>query len=128
MWKALCKLVNTPVVFIGGEQNDWRWVNPLRKPEDAPAAFNLDLINYFYGYWRVIDDTFVPQLDEAICGDRGIELENMPWSVCGCAIGDGLYTTDASTYTAAQSEYVNLPMLEPIDGMRAFFGARRTWA
>lgn len=50
----------------------------------------------------------------------------MPWSVCGCKLGKALYMGDSSA--RMQSEYQNLPILEPLDGMRAFFGEPTTFA
>lgn len=123
MWRALSKLVNTPSIKIGKGDTDWRWLNPLRQPYQG-NMFGIDifLYNTRFGYWSEIDSNFQTDFDHAICGDnyQGVELETMPWSVCGCNIGQGLYANDSVVRT--QSAYDNLPILEPLDGMRAFFG------
>ena len=120
MWRAVSKLANTPSIKIGKGDTDWRWLNPLRQSSGS-AYFDIGrfLTQTRFSWWSEIDSTFVPEFDDAICGGSP-ELYNMPWSVCGCPIGKALYTGDASGQMS--SEYKNLPILEPLDGMRAFFG------
>lgn len=126
MWRALSKLVNTPSIMIGKGATDWRWLNPLRQPYSG-RMFSIEhfLNNSRFSYWSLLDDTFVPDFDNEICNDS-VELNSMPWSVCGCPIGRALYAGDASG--RMQSAYQNLPILEPLDGMRAFFGESISFA
>lgn len=39
-WRALCKLINTPSIAIGGSQYGWRWINPLYRSTNS-VCFNL---------------------------------------------------------------------------------------
>lgn len=38
-WKALCKLLNTPRIPIGGSTNGWFWLNPLYKYDGDDSSF-----------------------------------------------------------------------------------------
>lgn len=51
----------------------------------------------------------------------------MPYSVCGVVLGDAIYSSDNAAYTRGNA-YFNAPLLEPLDQMREFFGANRTFA
>ena len=121
MWRAVSKLANTPSIKIGKGDTDWRWLNPLRQSSGS-AYFDISrfLTQSRFSWWSELDSTFVANFDDVICGSQSPALYNMPWSVCGCPIGRALYTGDASGQMS--SEYKNLPILEPLDGMRAFFG------
>ena len=41
-WRALCKLLNTPSIAIGGSQKGWYWINPLYGGLNTKPAFKLD--------------------------------------------------------------------------------------
>ena len=71
--------------------------------------------------------SFIDYFDSQVCGGNGIRQDTLPWSVCGLIIGDAVYSSDNAAWTRG-SVYFNLPILEPLDGMRAFFGANRTFA
>ena len=130
MWRALCKLVTTPSMKIGKGDDDWRWINPLRQ-NNGQVYFDIDYLtdgwSSYMGSWQSLSDeaAYVGQFETEICKGSP-ELYNFPWSVCGCPIGTALYASDTASWQP--SEYSNLPILQPIDGMRYFFGANGTWA
>lgn len=70
--------------------------------------------------------SFIDDFDTQVCGGT-IRQDTLPWSVCGLIIGDAVYSSDNAAWTRG-SVYFNLPILEPLDGMRAFFGAQQTFA
>lgn len=127
-WRALCKLVNTPTIAIGGSQKGWYWINPLfcMYGSDRNAPFQLSAFdNSAVSYWRKLEDVLEP-FDTIICGGY-ISHDTMPYSVCGVELGDAIYSSDNAAY-ARGNVYFNAPLLEPLDQMRAFFGANRTFA
>lgn len=125
-WRALCKLINTPSIAIGGSQYGWHWLNPLYRATND-VCFNLSSFQNQAATNEFIPlSSFIDYFDSQVCGGT-IRQDTLPWSVCGLIIGDAVYSSDNAAWTRG-SVYFNLPILEPLDGMRAFFGASRTFA
>lgn len=67
-WRALCKLLNTPSIAIGGSQKGWNWINPLYGGNNRRAAFQISsFVNSPLTSWQEIGDVLEP-FDRQICG------------------------------------------------------------
>lgn len=69
-WRALCKLLNTPSIAIGGSQKGWYWINPLFciYGNDRNAPFQLSsFAKSSLSSWQKIEDVLEP-FDQQICG------------------------------------------------------------
>lgn len=60
-------------------------------------------------------------------GTEYVDAWAFPYSICGLKIGNGLYSSDNAA-NSRSSVYFNAPILQPLDGMRQFFGATKTFA
>ena len=124
-WRALCKLLNTPSIAIGGSLNGWFWLNPLYSLSGTMSNSSVFSIYNFVSPATIA--SFMPlsgiieEFDNRVC-DGAISRDRLPWSVCGLQIGDGYYISDNAA--AVQGEvYSNAPLLKPLDMMRTFLGA-----
>lgn len=97
----LMELVNTKTIELGG---GWTWISPQSR---SVSHFDLTQLRQACGNWEPLS-TQLSNLDTTI---------SIPYSICGQAVSEFLYNSDAIVGTQ-RDQYDNCPILLPLDQFR----------